>query len=196
MYHSLYMQQKARWCTQLAACQAAVPPLPRGTLVPHLGKSAEAPVLPPADSGLQAGGPTSPFEMHGSGHEAGSAVPGFPASEGAVADRHFLTAVVTPALRPHPFWHLTAPPGPGDSLPPDSIGLSFDSHPQSPELLLTVKVQKVESPVGPSMDGTSRRQQVVGTLPRSPIAAWPPTMSAGLAYPKDAMGFLPCLRGS
>lgn len=37
---------------------------------PHLGKSAEVPARPPANPGLQAGGPTFAFEMNGSGHEA------------------------------------------------------------------------------------------------------------------------------
>lgn len=68
------------------------------------------------------------------------------------------------------------------------------SHPRPPDLLLTPKVQKVEIPVGPSTAGTSRRPRVVGAPPRSPTAAWPPAMSAGLAHPEDATGFLPFVR--
>lgn len=119
--------------------------------------------------------------------------PCFPASDTGLEapNHHFLIAMVTPAPRLHPFWHPKAPPGCSGSLLPDLIGLSFDSHPQPPELLLTPKVQKTESPMGPSMDGTSKRPQIMGAPPRSPTAALPPAMSTGLAHPKDATGFLP-----
>lgn len=69
--------------------------------VPHPGKSAEVPARPPADPGLQAGGPTSAFEMNGSGHEAGEAAPRFPASDtGSEAPGR---PSGHPAPRPHPF---------------------------------------------------------------------------------------------